>query len=117
MRLFKQYLLYCLRWQMSTPTLWVVIWWLGPGLWGTIVANFIGALIFFWVDRVIFGVHAYQEWEIKRVGVCYGCGKIGPVKRLRYDPASGYDRRDDPDPQFRCESCSKIKLRLLNLSK
>jgi len=114
MRLIKKYLLYCLRWQMSTPTLWVVICWLGPVLWGTVVPNFIGALIFFWVDRAIFGVNAYQEWEIKRVGVCYDCGHIGQVKRLRYDP-SGYDRREDPSPQFRCEGCSKIKLRLLNL--
>jgi hypothetical protein len=116
MRLLKKLLLYCLRWQMSTPTLWLVIWWLGPGLWGTIVANFIGALIFFWVDRVIFGVRHIQEWEIKRVGVCYACGSIGKVKRLAYD-ASGYDRREDPDPQYRCEGCSKIKLRLINLAK
>jgi hypothetical protein len=114
MRLIKQYLLYCLRWQMSTPTLWVVILWLGPGILGTIVANFIGALIFFWVDRVIFGVRQFQEWEIKRLGVCHDCGHIGPVKRLRFDPR-GYDRREDPDPQFRCDKCSKIKLRLLNL--
>ncbi|MFA5037651.1 MAG: hypothetical protein WC479_10810 [Candidatus Izemoplasmatales bacterium] len=114
MRLLKQLLLYCLRWQMSTPSLWFVIYLMGPGLKATIVANFVGALIFFWVDRVIFGVRSVQEWEIKRVGVCYDCGHIGQVKRLRYDP-SGYDRREDPSPQFRCEGCSKIKLRLLNL--
>jgi len=116
MRLLKQLLLYCFRWQLSTPSLWFVIYLMGPGLWATVVANFVGALIFFWVDRVIFGTRHIQEWEVKRVGVCYACGKIGKVRRLAYD-ASGYDRREDPDPQFRCEGCSKIKLRMLNLTK
>jgi hypothetical protein len=101
---------------MSTPSLWFVIYLMGPGLWATVVANLVGALIFFWVDRVIFGARAVQEWEVVRLGVCYDCGHIGTVKRLRYD-SSGYDRREDPNPQYRCEGCSKIKLRLLNLSK
>ena len=58
MTLIKQYLLYLFRWQLSTPILAVVlsffttqneIQWVP-----TIIANLIGGLIFFWVDKWIF---------------------------------------------------------------
>ena len=47
----KRYLFYIVRWQLSTPILAVVLIWLASqNKWvATIVANFIGALIFFWV--------------------------------------------------------------------
>ena len=51
----KQYLVYLIRWQLSSPLLAVCLMFLG-GLgvvWATIVANLIGGLIFFWVDRKI----------------------------------------------------------------
>lgn len=53
----KKYLLYLLRWQLSTPILAVCLVWLGglDELWATIIANLIGGLIFFWVDKYIFG--------------------------------------------------------------
>lgn len=53
----KKYLLYLLRWQLSTPILAVCLVWLGGlgELWATIIANLIGGLIFFWVDNLIFG--------------------------------------------------------------
>ena len=52
----KKYLLYLLRWQLSTPILAICLHLLaGLGeLWATIVANLIGGLIFFWVDKYIF---------------------------------------------------------------
>lgn len=52
----KQYLIYLLRWQLSTPILALVLWCLRDvgTLWATIIANVIGGLIFFWVDRMIF---------------------------------------------------------------
>lgn len=50
-----RFLLYAGRWQMSTPVLWLVIALMGAGLVETIVANAIGASIFYWVDRLIFG--------------------------------------------------------------
>jgi hypothetical protein len=58
MNLIKQYFLYLVRWQLSTPILAIVIS-LFPGTGGTqwipsIVANLIGGLIFFWVDKLIF---------------------------------------------------------------
>lgn len=44
-----------LRWQCSTPILAIVIWALNFGtLIETIIANFIGSIIFFFVDRLIF---------------------------------------------------------------
>jgi len=48
-------LLYMLRWQMSTPILAIVLYILNFGtLVETIIANFIGSIIFFFVDRIIF---------------------------------------------------------------
>jgi len=57
MRLYQQYLAYLLRWQLSTPLFVVILmlldscgdYWLKVGL-----ANLVGGLIFFWVDRMIF---------------------------------------------------------------
>ena len=52
----KKYLLYLIRWQLSTPILAICLIWLNPlgELWATIIANFIGGLIFFWIDKLIF---------------------------------------------------------------
>lgn len=55
--MFKKFLLYAFRWQLSTPILAVCYWGLddlGITL-ATIIANFIGACIFFFVDKWIFG--------------------------------------------------------------
>lgn len=52
----KRFILYLLRWQLSTPILAIVIAWLAYlGEWAAAaVANLIGGAIFFWVDRWIF---------------------------------------------------------------
>ena len=58
----KQYILYLLRWQLSSPILAIVIGIIkGTSVVGTksdwvcaFWANLIGGLIFFWVDRLIF---------------------------------------------------------------
>lgn len=61
MELIKQYILYLIRWQLSTPILTVVMQLFNSGqgdiaesLVPSIVANFVGGLIFFWVDKFIF---------------------------------------------------------------
>ena len=57
MKIIKQYLLYLIRWQLSTPILSLVLLMFNVGgspIIPTIVANFIGGLIFFWVDKFIF---------------------------------------------------------------
>ena len=55
MTIIKRYAAYLLRWQISTPILAVVLWALPLAtLPKTVIANLIGGLIFFWVDRVIF---------------------------------------------------------------
>jgi hypothetical protein len=57
MKLFKQYLLYLFRWQLSTPILAIVLSFFNTQetQWiPSIVANLIGGLIFFWVDKWIF---------------------------------------------------------------
>lgn len=50
----KTMFLYCLRWQMSTPILYVSLLWLPLNtLYATLVANLIGALLFFKIDQWI----------------------------------------------------------------
>lgn len=52
----KKYFIYLIRWQLSTPIIAVVISAfsnLNPWV-ATIIANLIGGLMFFWVDRTIF---------------------------------------------------------------
>ena len=49
-----RYLIYLLRWQLSTPILAPCLKYLAPclgALGATIVANLIGGLLFFWFDR------------------------------------------------------------------
>lgn len=51
----KKYLLYLLRWQLSSPILAICLCYLKLGtVWNTITANLIGGMIFYWVDKRIF---------------------------------------------------------------
>ena len=52
----KKFLLYLLRWQLSTPILALILFLMKDWnyLIATIIANLIGGIIFFWVDRWIF---------------------------------------------------------------
>lgn len=54
--MLRKFLLYLLRWQMSTPILAVCVVWFNQygATVSTVVANLIGGCIFFWVDRLIF---------------------------------------------------------------
>jgi hypothetical protein len=75
----------------------------------TVVANLIGGLIFFWIDRFIFRNLAKNPlWEIRSDTVCVDCGKRGTGYRVA--EWLGYDRRKDKNPQFRCETCRENKL-------
>jgi hypothetical protein len=98
--------LYICRWELSTPILWGVLYFVGAGIWGTILANFVGALIFFWVDKFIFTSAAVEMWHFKEKGICDECGKESELWRLTVAP--NYDKRDK-DPKFYCMECSKKK--------
>ena len=52
----KRFVLYLVRWQLSTPILALCLLWLTAlGEWpATIIANLIGGCIFFFVDKWIF---------------------------------------------------------------
>ena len=51
----KQFLIYLFRWQLSTPILALCLSWLPFNtILNTIVANLIGGIIFFWIDKRIF---------------------------------------------------------------
>jgi hypothetical protein len=112
----KRYVLYLLRWQASTPLL------AGIGIFlasfgqivAAIVANLVGGLIFFWVDRFIFTSQSIAvQWEVKEMVTCVDCGKR--TRGYRLVKSENYDKSNDPKPQFRCEECSKKKSEELKL--
>jgi len=109
----KRYFLYLIRWQLSTPILaWCVVWFAALGAtWASVIANFIGGLIFFWVDRWIFrktDILQGELWEVKEDIVCADCGKV--VDRgYRLVRRKNYDKMHDKIPEFRCHECSRKK--------
>ena len=112
--MIRKYLMYLARWQLSTPILAVCVWWLVNKIgatWSTVIANFIGGLIFFWIDRWIFRnttiLHG-ELWETHSNIVCADCGRPAD-KGYRLVKAPGYDRTGDKRPQFRCHECSRAK--------
>ena len=110
--MFKKYAFYLLRWQLSTPILAIVLILLAkmPTIAATVIANLIGGLIFFWVDRFIFRQLSQEPLrEIRDDVVCYTCGKHG--RGYRIAEWMRYNRRHDNNPQFRCEECKDAKAR------
>jgi hypothetical protein len=111
----RKFIIYAIRWQMSSfilaPAIAIVkgsssilgTWedWLAA-----IIANAVGASIFFWVDRFIFTSSAIEMWHFKDHGICDNCGKEASLWRLTLAP--NYDKRDSV-PKFLCMECSKIK--------
>jgi DNA-directed RNA polymerase subunit RPC12/RpoP len=111
---FKRYALYLCRWQLSTPLLAIILIWLSTfNKWtATIIANLIGGLIFFWVDKFIFKSKLLSaQWEIKNNIKCSDCGKV--ARGYRLVKTSNYDKSEDKTPKFRCEECSQKKTKLL----
>ena len=111
MKLVKKYVLYLIRWQLSTPILAIVLYWLSgmSTLWATVIANLIGGLIFFWVDKIIFKKKSdVPLWEIKEEVECFDCHK--KTKGYRIVSWGNYDRSEDKHPQYRCRDCSIKKM-------
>ncbi|MDD5415531.1 MAG: hypothetical protein PHE48_00825 [Candidatus Daviesbacteria bacterium] len=114
---FKRYSLYLFRWQLSTPILAPVVAYFkhSPSVFGTTedwigsaIANLIGGLIFFWVDKFIFTSKTLgAQWEVKENIECVDCGRISRGYRLA--KTNNYDRLNTKTPQFRCEDCSRKK--------
>ncbi len=108
----KRYSLYLLRWQLSTPILAVCLVYFNPlgNTWATIIANLIGGLIFFWVDKFIFSSVCFGNfWEVQEKVTCADCGTVDRGYRLVCTESGKYDKRTDPKPEFRCQSCSDKK--------
>lgn len=108
-KFLKRYLFYLIRWQLSTPILALALIYLSflGEFWATVVANLIGGLIFFWIDKLIFKRKSHlPKWEIQK-GECVDCGKKDEVYRIvewgKYD-------RNDAQPQWRCKECSLKKM-------
>lgn len=108
----KKYLLYLIRWQLSTPILAIVISCLSNmnTLIATIIANFIGGLIFFWVDQYIFKkVSKKPLWDIRDEVTCTDCGSIGAGYRIV--EWLDYNKSNDEKPEYRCEKCRIEKMK------
>lgn len=118
---FKRYFLYLIRWQLSTPLLAPIVAYFkhSTSIFGTredwiaaTIANFIGGLIFFWVDSFIFTSKTLEaSWEVKENVRCADCGKLSRGYRLV--KSANYDKTHDPQPKFRCEKHSKEKSQAL----
>ena len=51
----KKFLIYLLRWQLSSPLLAICLLMFGDKvILGTIISNLIGGCIFYWIDKWIF---------------------------------------------------------------
>jgi hypothetical protein len=107
---YKRYGMYLLRWQASTPILagvGILLASMGQ-LVAAIVANLIGGLIFFWVDQFIFTSQCLAvQWDVRESITCVDCGKV--ARGYRIVKSGDYDKTHDPEPEFRCEACSKKK--------
>ncbi|MDO8662019.1 MAG: hypothetical protein Q7K98_02200 [Candidatus Omnitrophota bacterium] len=101
----KRFVLYLIRWQLSTPILWLAVRQLGTSIYATVIANLIGGAIFFWVDRFIFTSKAIEVWHLKE-GRCDKCGTSSHLWRLV--KTVNYDK-SDARPVFLCMKCSKEK--------
>jgi len=112
MKLLKQYTLYLIRWQLSTPILAVVLILLtNTNQWvATIIANLIGGLLFFWVDKFIFKSSILTpRWEIKEDAECADCGHKGHGYRIV--EWMSYDKSKDKEPKYRCHDCREEKFK------
>jgi hypothetical protein len=107
--MIKRYILYLLRWQLSTPILAICLIFLHFGVtWNTVIANLVGGLIFFWVDKFIFTSKIITpQWEVADNIICQDCGKPA-FRGYRLVRAKNYDKTL-AKPEFRCEKCSRIK--------
>jgi len=78
----------------------------------TIIANFLGGLLFFWIDRFIFTSPIINpQWEIKENIQCCDCGMESTGYRLV--KTKNYDKTKDENPEWRCDICRIKKLREL----
>jgi hypothetical protein len=114
--MFKRYALYLIRWQLSTPILAPIIALVkgSSSIFGTAeewlaasIANLIGGLIFFWVDKLIFTSKLGSIWHVEENIICVDCNQPAArgyrlVKSINYD-------RSKADSKYRCEACSIAK--------
>ena len=77
----KRFAIYLIRWQASTPILYLVIYLLGAGVWQTIAANIAGGITFYWIDKWIF------EPQPKRMD-----GRVASYSRLFLNATAKDDR-------------------------
>jgi hypothetical protein len=106
----KKYGLYLLRWQLSTPILAGALYVLTflDTLSATIVANLLGGLIFFWVDRYIFASNQLKgQLKMKSSIVNADCAR---EMRARNDSKTeACSRITDGHPNFSAKSAQRAE--------
>ena len=118
-QLLKKYALYLVRWQTSSIILAPIIsvfthspWYGTKESWtAAVIANLVGGLIFFWIDRWIFrktDILQGEVWEIRNDIVCADCRKK-ESKGQRLVKTQNYDKTEDKEPEYRCKKCSEKK--------
>ena len=117
--MIKKFILYHIRWQLSTPILAPIVslftnhgdtLFAKDALLGAIVANVMGASIFFWVDKIIFHNKIDVTWErTTEPFACPDCGDIHTVgyRIIKYNKYN----RETSQPVYRCTTCSQLKAR------
>ena len=106
----KRFLIYALRWQLSTPVLAIFVYLITNEILATFIANCVGAIIFFFIDKFIFTSKFLNTlWEIKKENVCFDCGRKEYGFRLVL--RRGYDKTKDEFPEYRCYKCAIKKAR------
>jgi len=112
--------MYLFRWQLSTPILAPIVAcfthtdaWTKESWIGATVANLIGGLIFFWVDKYIFTSKIGAIWQVRENVTCADCGwrtdrGYRLVRSIHYDKTNG-------DAEYRCEQCSMKKAEELKI--
>ena len=112
MKTAKQYAMYLIRWQLSTPILAGVLivmnkFGIGAAI-ATITANLIGGLIFYWIDKFIFRKKILVPWwEAKENIICSNCGNSA-ARGYRLIKSKNYNA-EYKKPIFLCENCSMKK--------
>jgi len=109
--MIKKYLLYLGRWQLSTPILACVLVLLStlPTILATVIANLVGGLMFFWIDKLIFStICTTPHWEIKEDITCVDCGATHTTG-YRIVEWLDYNKQTDPEPKYRCIVCKDVK--------
>ena len=115
----KSFIGYNIRWQTVTPfcvlLLAILESHINSYIYISIITNFIGGLLYFHIDKLIFShIPLGAHWAVQENVNCSDCGKL--ARGYRLVKTKNYDMTKDKNPKFRCEPCSTKKSEILRES-